>query len=193
MALKVTLWNVSCLAPRPSSLWVKRALSHGAKRPQRYVTTHLNFMPILSLFKSLRLCQYSWYNAYYRVKCSHQFPRCATHEQGGPYGAMGAPDYVKCLNGSAFRVTISNLNFEAYTESLPNDNPSYELYSVWLQTGRLGLDLRQSQKAFPLASVSEVHPASYPMGTVGRFPRGKVRRWRDAQHSPPSSAEVKNE
>jgi hypothetical protein len=34
---------------------------------------------------------------------------------------------------------------------------------------------------------SEVHPASYPMGTE----RGKARPGRDADHSPPSSAEVK--
>jgi hypothetical protein len=40
---------------------------------------------------------------------------------------------------------------------------------------------------------SGAHPASYPMGTGGSFPRGKVRPGRDADHSPPSSAEVKNE
>jgi hypothetical protein len=36
---------------------------------------------------------------------------------------------------------------------------------------------------------SGAHPASYSMGTE----RGKVRPGRDADHSPPSSAEVKNE
>jgi hypothetical protein len=40
---------------------------------------------------------------------------------------------------------------------------------------------------------SEAHPAFYPMGTWGSFPGGKVRPGRDADHSPPSSAEVKNE
>jgi hypothetical protein len=35
---------------------------------------------------------------------------------------------------------------------------------------------------------SGAHPASYPMGTGG-----KARPGRDAEHSPPSSAEVKNE
>jgi hypothetical protein len=34
---------------------------------------------------------------------------------------------------------------------------------------------------------------AYPMGTVGPFPRGKALPGRDAGHSPPSSAEVKNE
>jgi hypothetical protein len=40
---------------------------------------------------------------------------------------------------------------------------------------------------------SGAHPASYPMGTRGSFPGGKVWPGHDADHSPPSSAEVKNE
>jgi hypothetical protein len=40
---------------------------------------------------------------------------------------------------------------------------------------------------------SGAHPASYPMGTGDSFPGGKARLGRDADHSPPSSAEVKNE
>jgi hypothetical protein len=40
---------------------------------------------------------------------------------------------------------------------------------------------------------SGAHPASYPIGTGGSFPGGKARPGRDADHSPPSSAEVKNE
>jgi hypothetical protein len=35
--------------------------------------------------------------------------------------------------------------------------------------------------------------ASCPMGTRGPFPRDKVRLGRDADHSPPFSAEVMNE
>jgi hypothetical protein len=38
---------------------------------------------------------------------------------------------------------------------------------------------------------SGAHPASYPMGTRGSFP-GVQRPGREADHSPPSSAEVKN-
>jgi hypothetical protein len=37
------------------------------------------------------------------------------------------------------------------------------------------------------------HPTSCPMGTGGPFPRGKARPGHDADHSPPSSAEVMNE
>jgi hypothetical protein len=40
---------------------------------------------------------------------------------------------------------------------------------------------------------SGAHPASCTMGTGGPFPGGKARPGRDADHSPPSSAEVKNE
>jgi hypothetical protein len=40
---------------------------------------------------------------------------------------------------------------------------------------------------------SEVQPASCPMGTGGRFPGGKARPGGDADHSPPSSAEILNE
>jgi hypothetical protein len=37
------------------------------------------------------------------------------------------------------------------------------------------------------------HPASCPVGTGGPFPGGKTRPGRDADHSPPSSADVVNE
>jgi hypothetical protein len=38
-------------------------------------------------------------------------------------------------------------------------------------------------------TISEAHPASCPVGTGGSFPGGKASG-RDAEHSPPSSAEV---
>jgi hypothetical protein len=40
---------------------------------------------------------------------------------------------------------------------------------------------------------SGAHPASSTMGTGGPFPGGKALPGRDADHSPPSSAEVVNE
>jgi hypothetical protein len=40
---------------------------------------------------------------------------------------------------------------------------------------------------------SGAHPASCTMSTGGPFPGGKARPGRDADHSPPSSAEVENE
>jgi hypothetical protein len=44
-----------------------------------------------------------------------------------------------------------------------------------------------------IQTSSGAHPASYPMGTGGSFLGGKLHLGRDADHSPPSSAEVKNE
>jgi hypothetical protein len=40
---------------------------------------------------------------------------------------------------------------------------------------------------------SEAHPTSCTMGTGGPFPGSKVRLGRDADHSPPASAEIKSE
>jgi hypothetical protein len=40
---------------------------------------------------------------------------------------------------------------------------------------------------------SEAHPSSHPMGTGSPFPGGKARPWRDADHSLPGNADVKNE
>jgi hypothetical protein len=40
---------------------------------------------------------------------------------------------------------------------------------------------------------SGANPASCTMGTGGPFPGGKARSGRDADHTPPSSAEVVNE
>jgi hypothetical protein len=64
------------------------------------------------------------------------------------------------------------------------------------------LDDRGSRVRFPsgagnfslhnrVQNVSGAHPASYPMGTGGSF-LGVKRPGREADHSPPYSAEVKN-
>jgi hypothetical protein len=67
-----------------------------------------------------------------------------------------------------------------------------------------GLDNRATGVRFPAGAKdfsstlcvqtgSGAHPASCTMGTGGSFPGGKARLERDADHSPPSSAEVMNE
>jgi hypothetical protein len=58
---------------------------------------------------------------------------------------------------------------------------------VGISTG-YGLDDRGVGIWVPVGSGA--HPASYPMGTEGPFPGGK-RQGREADHSPPASAEVK--
>jgi hypothetical protein len=47
--------------------------------------------------------------------------------------------------------------------------------------------------SFCILTGSGAHPASFTMGTGGPFPGGKAQPGRDADHSPLSSAEVKNE
>jgi len=61
----------------------------------------------------------------------------------------------------------------------------------------IGFDPRQGQRIFPLASLSRpaLGPTKPPVQWVpgGPFSGGKARPGRDADHSPPSSAEVVNE
>jgi hypothetical protein len=46
---------------------------------------------------------------------------------------------------------------------------------------------------FCIQTGSGAHPSSYTVGTGGSFPGGKAQLGCDANHSPPSSAEVKKE
>jgi hypothetical protein len=46
--------------------------------------------------------------------------------------------------------------------------------------------------SYRVQTGSAAHPASYPMGIGGSFPEVK-QTGREADHSPPSSAEVKKE
>jgi hypothetical protein len=65
-------------------------------------------------------------------------------------------------------------------------------YSDGLRAGRPGFNSWQGQDLSFLHCVqtgSEAHPASYPVGTGSLF-MGKKRPGREADHSPPSSAEV---
>jgi hypothetical protein len=55
----------------------------------------------------------------------------------------------------------------------------------------IGVRSRQGQRILPPASGA--HPASCTMGTGGPFSGAKARPGRDADHSPPPSAEVVNE
>jgi hypothetical protein len=71
------------------------------------------------------------------------------------------------------------------------------VYEYGLDDWQSGFDPCQREEDFSsslcVQTSSGTHPASCPMGTVGPFPGGKVRPGRDADHSPPSSAEVVNE
>jgi hypothetical protein len=64
-------------------------------------------------------------------------------------------------------------------------------------TGHSRFDLWRRQEVFSSSLCvqigSEAHPASCPIGTGGPFPGAKGRPRRDADHSPPPSAEVVDE
>jgi hypothetical protein len=66
----------------------------------------------------------------------------------------------------------------------------------WM-TRRSRIDPGQRQEDFSsnlcVQNSSGAHPASCTMVTGGPFPGAKARPGRDADHSPPSSAEVENE
>jgi hypothetical protein len=72
----------------------------------------------------------------------------------------------------------------------------YYLAIGWT-TVRSGFNLRQRRKDFSsnlcVQTGSEAHPVSCTMGTGDPFSGAKARPGRDADHSPPSSAEVDNE
>jgi hypothetical protein len=71
------------------------------------------------------------------------------------------------------------------------------IVSVFKAIGRSRFDPRQGQRIFLLAPASRpaLGPTQPPIQWVpgGPFPGGKAWPGRDADHSPPSTAEVKNE
>jgi hypothetical protein len=73
----------------------------------------------------------------------------------------------------------------------------YEILTTGWTTGRSGFDPRRGQRIFPLTSVSR--PALGPTQPSVQWvpgvlsPGAKARPGRDADHSPPSIAEVVNE
>jgi hypothetical protein len=63
----------------------------------------------------------------------------------------------------------------------------------WMTRVRAPTEAEDFSSSLCVQSGSGVHPASCTMGTGGPFPGGIARPRCDADHSPPSSAEVKNE
>jgi hypothetical protein len=84
----------------------------------------------------------------------------------------------------------------SYTSSVSRI-AQYGVLSTDWTTGRSRFDHRQRREIFSsilcVQTGSGAHPASCTVGTGGSFPGGKARPGRDADHSPPSSAEDNNE
>jgi hypothetical protein len=66
-----------------------------------------------------------------------------------------------------------------------------------LDDGAIGVRFPAGAKDFSYSlfvqTGSRAHPVSFTMGSGGPFPGAKARPGRDADHSPPSSAEVECE
>jgi hypothetical protein len=97
----------------------------------------------------------------------------------------------------ALLIIFTNATWLEISEALYRKQLGYlSQYSVWQQTGRPGVrspeEAKDSSSSLCVQTGSEAHSASYPVGTGGPFPGGKERSGRDADHSPPCSAEVKN-
>jgi hypothetical protein len=92
-------------------------------------------------------------------------------------------------------VVTSNKLFTAIIRVSRVAQSVYCLATGWT-TGRSRFDPRQRRKDFSFSlcvqTGSGAHPASCTMGTEGPFPRDKAWPGREAEHSPPSSAEVEN-
>jgi hypothetical protein len=67
------------------------------------------------------------------------------------------------------------------------------LTTHWTNGVRSQAKKKDFSSSLCVQTSSGAHPVSYPMGTGGPFPGGKARLGRDADHSPLSSDEVKNE
>jgi hypothetical protein len=67
------------------------------------------------------------------------------------------------------------------------------LITDWTTGVRSQTEAEDFSSSLCVQTDSGAHPASCTIGTGGPFPGGKARPGRDADHLPPSSAEVKNE
>jgi hypothetical protein len=95
--------------------------------------------------------------------------------------------YILLVNNALCWKLSLQLNQAAVAQSV------YRLTTDWTTGVRSPTGVEDFSSSPCVHTVSGAHPASYTMGTGGPFPGGKARPGRDADHSPPSSAEVKYE
>jgi hypothetical protein len=97
------------------------------------------------------------------------------------------------------RYTASSRSFISFTYTKRVNRVAQSVYCLatgWT-AGLSRFDSRQRRKDFSsslcVQTGSGAHPASCTMGIGGPIPGAKARPGRDADHSPPSSAEIENE
>jgi hypothetical protein len=79
------------------------------------------------------------------------------------------------------------------TKGSQGSSSQYIVLSVdWVTGVRSPTEAEDFSSSFCIQTGSGAHPASCPVGTGGPFPGDKARLGRDTDHSPQSSAKVKN-
>jgi hypothetical protein len=94
-----------------------------------------------------------------------------------------------------FRRKNLNLFYPKFRYGTNYDLGQLSRYSDELRARRPGFDSWPGQGFSLLDRIqtgSGAHPAPYPMGTGGAISSGVKRLCREADHSPPTSAELKN-
>jgi hypothetical protein len=99
---------------------------------------------------------------------------------------------------SMYKYKYIYIGTDTYSHTHTHTEPEWlSQYSDWLRVERSGFSssILGAGQEFSLhhriQTGSEANPASYPVGTGVLSPEVK-RPWREADHSPPSSAKVKN-
>jgi hypothetical protein len=100
---------------------------------------------------------------------------------------VSQPDYVSPPGNTVGYLLCRGISYElGYLKSV-------QCLTDWTTGVRSQVETKDFSCSFCVQTSSEAHPASRPMGTGDPFRRAKARPGRNADHSPPSSAEVKNE
>jgi hypothetical protein len=99
-----------------------------------------------------------------------------------------------CRAAVILRLQLLDLNpFTLKSKLNPFTLSSVRLTTDWTTWVRSPTEAEDFSSSLCVQTGSGAHRASCQMGTGGPFPGAKARPGRDADHSPPSSAEVKNE
>jgi hypothetical protein len=110
---------------------------------------------------------------------------CRTHT-----GNEECIDYgLNCSRKREATACLLTLMMETVNTSETSVSFCIDYYTVGSIVSDYGLD----NPAIGVRSPAGAQPTSCTMSTGGPFPGGKARPGRDANHSPPSSAEVVNE
>jgi hypothetical protein len=96
------------------------------------------------------------------------------------------------IDSTLFKTSWHKKWFSNYKVSSVSTVSGYRLEDRAIEV-RSPAEARDFSSSLCIQTESEAHPVSCTMGTGGPFPGTKARPGRDADHSPPSSAEVVNE